>query len=102
MNPTVITAEVPLHILLHLLAPPKELSLFSPNSPKRSTSGGNHRPMGVCFRRMELSKIPRIAAALQIDARELCAKALAEFHLLVYATLFGDDTVRAQIQPPPV
>src|ERR1035438_7172251 len=30
-------------------------------------------------RRMELSKIPRLAEALQLDARELCIQALAEF-----------------------
>ena len=40
-------------------------------------------------RRMELSKLPRLAAALKIDAKELCAKALAEFHPAVYAVLFG-------------
>lgn len=52
-------------------------------------------------RRMELSKLPGIAAALQIDAKELCAKALAEFHTLVYATLFGKDTAPANIQLAP-
>ena len=40
---------------------------------------------------MELSKLPRIAAALQLDSKKLCAKALAEFHPLVYAALFGPD-----------
>jgi transcriptional regulator with XRE-family HTH domain len=43
-------------------------------------------------RRMELSKLPRLAAALQIDAKELCAKALSEFHPAVYAALFGNRT----------
>jgi hypothetical protein len=38
---------------------------------------------------MELSKIPRLAEALQLDARELCIQALAEFHPGFYATLFG-------------
>jgi transcriptional regulator with XRE-family HTH domain len=41
-------------------------------------------------RRMELSKLPRLAAVLQIDAKDLCAKALAEFHPLFYNTLFGN------------
>jgi hypothetical protein len=51
---------------------------------------------------MELSKIPRIAAALQIDAKELCAKALAEFHPLFYASLFGDGAVaQTTIQQAP-
>jgi hypothetical protein len=53
-------------------------------------------------RRMELSKIPRIAAALQIDAKELCAKALLEFHPLVHAALFGHDATPTNIQQVPV
>ena len=44
-------------------------------------------------RRMELSKIPRLAAILELDAKELCAQALAEFHPLFYATLFGPANV---------
>jgi transcriptional regulator with XRE-family HTH domain len=42
-------------------------------------------------RRMELSKLPRLAEVLQVDAKALCAKALAEFHPLFYYTLFGND-----------
>jgi len=42
---------------------------------------------------MELSKLPRIAAALQMDARELCAKALAEFHPQLHAVLFGANAL---------
>ena len=41
-------------------------------------------------RRMDLSKIPRLATALQIDPKELCTKALSEFHPLFFATLFRD------------
>ena len=41
-------------------------------------------------RRMELSKLPRIAAALKLDARELVIQALAEFHPSVHEALFGD------------
>ena len=41
-------------------------------------------------RRMDLSKLPRIAAALDLDPRQLCAIALAEFHPLLYASLFDD------------
>lgn len=48
-------------------------------------------------RRMELAKLPRIAQVLQMDAKELCVKALAEFHPLVYATLFGNDDASANI-----
>jgi len=40
-------------------------------------------------RRMELSKLPRLAEALQIDARELCMQALAEFYPSLFNTLFG-------------
>jgi len=53
-------------------------------------------------RHMELSKIPRIAAILDLDAKGLCAKALAEFHPLFYATLFGHgDAVQTNTQPAP-
>ncbi len=42
------------------------------------------------LRRMELGKIPRIAALLELDAKELCARALAEFYPSVYAALFNN------------
>jgi transcriptional regulator with XRE-family HTH domain len=45
-------------------------------------------------RRMELSKLPRIAQVLQIDAKSLCARALAEFHPLFYHALFGNGAGR--------
>jgi transcriptional regulator with XRE-family HTH domain len=47
-------------------------------------------------RRMDLSKLPRIAAALDLDPRQLCAIALAEVHPLLYARLFDD---RAPLSP---
>jgi transcriptional regulator with XRE-family HTH domain len=51
-------------------------------------------------RRMELSKLPRLAEALQIDARELCMQALAEFYPSLYRTLFGPrDAAPASISP---
>ncbi len=40
-------------------------------------------------RRMELDKLPRIAAILKLNAGELCRQALAEFHPCLYAALFG-------------
>jgi transcriptional regulator with XRE-family HTH domain len=90
------TTQVPLHILLRRRR--QELSLLqvqiaealhvTPECVGQWESG---------HRRMELSKIPRIAEALQMDAKELCVKALAEFHPLVYATLFGKD-LPAKIQ----
>ena len=86
-NPRAI-AEVPLHVLLRNRR--KELSLFQVQiaellhvTPECIAQWERGR------RRMELSKLPRIAAALQIDARELCVKALAEFYPLVFAVLFG-------------
>ena len=39
---------------------------------------------------MELGKFPRIAATLELDAKELCARALAEYHPGFFATLFGN------------
>ena len=44
------------------------------------------------LRRMELAKLPRIAAVLKMDARELCTKALAEFYPNVYEAIFGAST----------
>ncbi len=42
-------------------------------------------------RRMDLARIPRLADALQIDARRLCALALAEFQPYFCACLLGND-----------
>ena len=96
-NSTANTTQVPLHILLRRRR--EELSLFqsqiaealhvTPECVGQWESG---------HRRMELSKLPRIAEALQMDAKELCVKALAEFHPLVYATLFGKDAGPAKLQ----
>jgi len=43
-------------------------------------------------RRMELSKLPGLAAALHLDPKELCVKALAEFHPAFCAVLFDRST----------
>ncbi len=40
-------------------------------------------------RRMELDKLPRLADALQMNRKELCARALREFHPAVYTTIFA-------------
>ncbi len=40
-------------------------------------------------RRMELDKLPRIAEILKLSARDICERALAEFHPRFYAALFG-------------
>jgi len=95
MNPNPPTAAEPLHALIRrrrqeLHLPQAELAEalhVTPECIVRWECGQ---------RRMELSKLPRLAAALQIDAKELCAKALAEFHPSVYAALFGGaSSVRA-------
>ena len=99
-NSTVTTLEVPLHTLLRRRR--EELSLRQADvaealhlSPECITLWESGQ------RRMELAKLPRIAAALQLDARDLCAKALAEFYPVFYAALFGNGTVaQANLHQP--
>jgi transcriptional regulator with XRE-family HTH domain len=80
--------EVPLHILLRNRR--LELALFQVQIAEVLHVTPECIAQWECGRRrMELSKLPRIAAALQIDARELCVKALAEFYPLLFAILFG-------------
>jgi transcriptional regulator with XRE-family HTH domain len=88
-NSTITLPEVPLHILLrrrrnelNLLQAEVAEALHVCSAAVTQWESGN--------RRMELSKLPRIAAALQLDARQLCVAALREFHPLFYATVFGD------------
>ena len=86
--PTTATAE-PLHILLRRRR--KELSLIQSDIAEALHVTPECVVLWECGRRrMELSKLPRLAAALQIDPKELCAKALAEFHPAVYNALFGN------------
>ena len=101
LNSTATITEMPLHILLRRRR--EELSLLQAQvaevlhvSPECITQWEFGR------RRMELSKLPRIAEALQLNAKELCAKALLEFHPLVHAALFGHDATPAKIQQVPV
>jgi transcriptional regulator with XRE-family HTH domain len=100
-NSTTTTTEVPLHILLRRRR--EELSLFQAQiaealhvTPECIAQWESGR------RRMELGKIPRLAEALQIDAKELCTKALAEFHPLVHAALFGHAAAPVNIHQVPV
>jgi len=91
MNPIQIDARLPLHFLIRrrrqqlglLQADIAEACHVTPESVTQWEAGR---------RRMELSKIPRLANALHMNARELCIKALQEFHPPVYHTLFGDRT----------
>jgi DNA-binding XRE family transcriptional regulator len=89
MSPSVTTTNLPLHILLRRRR--EKLSMLQWEvaealhvSPECATAWEAGR------RRMEIDKIPRIAAVLQLDARELCARALEEFHPAFYQSLFGD------------
>ena len=102
-NPTATTTEAPLPLHILLRRRREELSLCQPQvdevlhvSPECITQWECGR------RRMELSKLPRIAEALQLNAKELCAKALAEFHPSVYAVLFSHDATPTNIQQVPV
>ena len=100
-NSTTTTTRVPLHILLRRRR--QELSLIQAQIAEALHVTPECIGQWECGRRrMELSKIPRIAAALQMDAKELCVKALEEFHPLVYATLFGNDAAPTNIQRVPV
>lgn len=101
MNENPTNTKVPLHVLLRRRR--QELNLVQAEiaealdvSPEAVTLWESGR------RRMDLAKLPRIAAVLQLDARELCAKALAEFHPIFFATLFSDCAVgQANIQQSP-
>jgi transcriptional regulator with XRE-family HTH domain len=100
-NSTTTTAAVPLHVLLRRRR--EELALFQAQVAEALHVTPECIAQWECGRRrMELSKLPRIAAALQLDAKKLCAKALAEFHPLLYAALFGQDATPTNIQQVPV
>ena len=92
MNPIVTVTAPPLHILLRRRR--QELKLLQADiaavlgvSPECVTLWEGGR------RRMELCKVPRIAAALQLDAKELCMRALSQFHPAFYDSLFGDHAI---------
>ena len=96
MNPNPPIATEPLHILLRRRR--LELRLLQADLAEELHVTPECVVLWECGRRrMELSKLPRIAAALHIDAKELCARALAEFHPAVYHALFGGgaSSVRA-------
>ena len=42
-------------------------------------------------RRMELNKVPRLAAILKLNAKDLCRLALSEWHPRLHDALFGAD-----------
>ena len=100
-NSTTNTTQVPLHILLRQRR--EELSLCQAQVAEVLHVSPECITQWECgSRRMELGKLPRIAEALHLDAKDLCAKALAEFHPLVYAALFGHEAAPVNIQQVPV
>ena len=100
-NSTIKTAPLPLHVLLRRRR--EELRLFQAQIAEELHVSPECVGLWECGRRrMELGKIPRIAEALQLDAKELCAKALAEFHPLLFAALFGQDVDPTDIPQVPV
>jgi transcriptional regulator with XRE-family HTH domain len=91
------TEGPPLHILLRRRR--EELSLLQSQIAEALHVSPECIGQWECGRRrMELGKIPRIAEALQLNAKELCAKALLEFHPLVYAALFGHAAAPVNVQ----
>jgi len=100
-NSTATITEVPLHILLRRRR--EELSLYQTQVAEALHVTPECIGQWECGRRrMELSKLPRIAEALQLNAKDLCAKALLEFHPLVHDALFGHDATPTNIQQVPV
>jgi transcriptional regulator with XRE-family HTH domain len=100
-NSTATTTEVPLHTLLRRRR--QELSLFQTQVAEALHVSPECVGLWECGRRrMELCKLPRIAEVLHLDARKLCAKALAEFHPVLFAALFGQDASPANIHQVPV
>jgi transcriptional regulator with XRE-family HTH domain len=100
-NSTTTTTQVPLHILRRRRR--EELSLLQAQIAEALHVSPECVGLWECGRRrMELGKLPRIAEALQLDAKQLCTKALAEFHPLLYAALFGQDAAPTHIQQVPV
>jgi len=82
------TTEPPLHMMLRRRR--EELHLRQADVAESL----NVTPEAVTLwegghRRMELCQIPRLARALQIDPKELCTKALQEYHPAFFQTLFG-------------
>lgn len=91
-NPTITARKLPLRILLRRRR--KELHLVQAEVAEALNVTSEAVTLWESGRRrMELAKIPRIAAVLQLDAKELCAQALEEFHPAFFATLFGNCAV---------
>ena len=92
MNEKPIATEEPLHNLLRRRR--EELGLLqSEVAEALHVSAGCVTLWEAGRRRMDLSKLRLIAEILEIDAKELCLKALAEFQPLFSATLFGDCAI---------
>jgi transcriptional regulator with XRE-family HTH domain len=91
-KPTVATTRLPLHVLLRRRR--KELRLVqSEIAEALNVTAEAVTQWESGRRRMELAKVPRLAVVLHLNGKELCAKALSEFHPIFYATLFGDSAL---------
>ena len=98
--PCITTGDPPLHILLRRRR--EELRMLQADVAERL----NVSPEAVTLweggrRRMELCKIPRLAQALQMDPKELCTRALEEYHPAFYHSLFGRRGAAAATTPQP-
>ena len=90
MNSETICKTVPLHVLLRrrreqLRLRQSELAETLGVSPECIALWESGR------RRMEFSKLPRIAQALRLDEKQLCIQGLLEFHPAVFQALFPDQ-----------
>ena len=102
-NPTATTTEAPLPLHILLRRRREELSLLQAQVAEALHVSPECITQWECGRRrMELSKLPRIAEALQLSAKELCVKALLEFHPLVHDALFGHDAAPVNVPQVPV
>ena len=86
--PIVPCPDTPLHILIRRRR--EELHLTQAHVAEAL----HVRPESVTLweagrRRMELCKLPRIAAVLQMNAQQLCAKGLVEYHPSFFMSLFA-------------
>jgi transcriptional regulator with XRE-family HTH domain len=88
-NSTITVESAPLHVVLRRRR--EELHLIQAQIAERLHVTPECVVLWECGRRRpELSKLPRLAEALQLDPKQLCERALAEFHPPVYETLFGN------------
>ena len=90
------TARVPLRLALRQRR--EELSLSQAEIAEALRVSPEAVTQWECGRRrMALDRIPRIAEILELDVKELCAAALAEFHPQLHAALFAPEPSRKEV-----